>query len=169
MEKLDYYCHNKILNTLELNDQINYLSICRIFYYKLTIESLSKWNQNLITNYIFRNVITLDVSDDKHVTDVSFMKKLKILKARGDCGIEQNGIDGLDLIGLHVSGNKKITNVSFMKKLKILDASLHCGIDQNGLNGLDLIELNVNDNNKIKNVSFMKHLKILIVIQIIKK
>jgi hypothetical protein len=76
MEKLDEYCHNKILNMLQLVSQINYLSTCRIFYYKLSIEKLIVYNlnQNFTTNYIFRNVTTLDVHHNKKITNVSTMK-----------------------------------------------------------------------------------------------
>ena len=45
------------------------------------------------------------------------MKSLRILNASGECGINQNGICGLDLIELDVSGNKKITNAG--KKYEI--------------------------------------------------
>jgi hypothetical protein len=55
------------------------------------------------------------------------MKKLKLLDASGNCGI-----NGLHLVELNVYCDKKITNVSFMKNLKFLDASFFCGIDQNG-------------------------------------
>jgi hypothetical protein len=67
MEKLDYYCRNNILNILGLTDQYNYLSTCRIFYYHLSIETLSGMylKQNIITKYIFRNITTLDASDEK--------------------------------------------------------------------------------------------------------
>jgi hypothetical protein len=160
---MDYHCHNNILNILELEDQFNYLSTCRLFYYHLSIETLSavKLKQNNITNHIFRNITTMDACDNKNVTDVSFMKTLKFLDASGCCGIDQNGIVGLNLVELRVANNNEIINVTFMKKLKILDASGRCGIDQNGINGLDLIKLYVNDNSKIINVSFMKKLKIL--------
>ena len=47
------------------------------------------------------------------------MKKLKILYAYGNCGIDQNGIKELDLDILNASYNNKITDVSFMKNLKV--------------------------------------------------
>jgi hypothetical protein len=100
MEKLDEYCHNKILNMLQLVSQINYLSTCRIFYYKLSIEKLIVYNlnQNFTTNYIFRNVTTLDIYYNKNVTNynkkltnISSMKNLKILKADALSEIDQDG------------------------------------------------------------------------------
>ena len=87
------------------------------------------------------------------------MKKLKILHANGGCGIDQNGIFGLDLVELDASLNNKVTNVSFMRNLKKLYAYCSCGIDQNGINGLDLVELYVIGNNKITDILFMKNLK----------
>jgi hypothetical protein len=105
------------------------------------------------------DLIELYVGKNNKITNVSFMKKLKILDASCDCGIDQHGIDGLDLIELDVNDNKKIINVSFMKNLKILHAAFRCGIDQNGIDGFDLIELNIEFNTKITNISFMRNLK----------
>ena len=70
----------------------------------------------------------------KHIFPSSFMKNLKILHAEDKCGIDQNGIRGLNLKKLYAHDNKGIYNVSFMKKLKYLDISGEkCGVDQNGL------------------------------------
>ena len=46
--------------------------------------------------------------------NVSFMNNLQKLNAADDCGIDQNGINGLNLIELNASNNKKINNVSFV-------------------------------------------------------
>jgi hypothetical protein len=155
MEKVDYYCHNIILNILKLKDQINYLSTCRTFYYHLTIETLTELclKQNVINNRIFRNVLSLDASYNSNIKDVSFMKNLKFLDAHGSCGIDQKGIDGLDLIKLNIDNNDNIKNVSFMKNLKVLWASDnrfcgYCKFGQNGIHGLNLIQLHVNNNEK---------------------
>ena len=59
------------------------------------------------------------------------MKNLKKLSAYGNCGINQNGIEELDLIELYVDHNEKIKDVSFMKNLKKLSAWGNCGINQN--------------------------------------
>ena len=48
------------------------------------------------------------------------MKKLKKLHAANNCGIDQNGILGLDLFELNIEKNNKIVDVKFMKNLKIL-------------------------------------------------
>ena len=77
------------------------------------------------------------------------MKSLQILYAFGECGINQKGIEGLNLIKLNARNNSKITNVSHMKSLQILNATGYCGIDQRGIEGLNLIELYVSYNSKI--------------------
>jgi len=78
------------------------------------------------------------------------MKSLQILYAFGECGINQKGIEGLNLIKLYARNNSKITNVSYMKSLQILDASSSiCGINQKGIEGLNLIQLYAHGNSKI--------------------
>ena len=42
------------------------------------------------------------------------MTNLKKLYARADCGIDQDGIHGLNLIELNACYNSKITDVSFI-------------------------------------------------------
>jgi hypothetical protein len=58
---------------------------------------------------------------------------MKKLYADSNCGTDQYGIKGLDLIESYVSYNNKITNVSFMKNLKKLHANGNCGIDRYGI------------------------------------
>ena len=70
------------------------------------------------------------------------MTSLKKLDARGNCGIGQNGIIGLNLVEFDANNNNnKITNVSFMTSLKKLDAWGDCGIGQNSIIGLNLVQL----------------------------
>ena len=88
------------------------------------------------------------------------MTKLQILNAGGDCGIDQLGIIGLNLIKFIVGNNIKIKNVLFMTNLQILDVSgRFCGINQSNISCLNLIELNALNNTNIKNVSFMNNLQ----------
>ena len=68
----------------------------------------------------------------KKIIDVSFMNNLQKLDAGEDCGIDQNGIEGLNLIELNVYDNGKIIDVSFMKNLQKLNRRKNCAIDQNG-------------------------------------
>ncbi len=83
------------------------------------------------------------------------MVNLKKLNIWGSCGIDQQGIEGLNLIELNANYNGKIKDVSFMINLKILDARDSCGIDQQGIRGLNLVEFDAKNNKKIKDISFM--------------
>ena len=77
------------------------------------------------------------------------MKNLQILNAKGNSGITDEEIKGLNLIELYASNNLKITNVSFMKNLQILDASYDSGITDEGIKGLSLVKLYSKYNLKI--------------------
>ena len=121
------------------------------------------------------------------IKDVSEMSSLRILDARGSCGIDDLGIKGLKLVGIPLRGcqpaalrisfstrlrpsrkdkvklnanyNGKISNISGMNNLKILDACGSCGIDDLGIEGLKLIKLNACFNSKITDVSAMNSLR----------
>ena len=104
----------------------NYVLFLNIVMESVALATLSSINKlNLIKLYIGYN--------DK-IIDISFMKNLKYLNARGKCGIDQNSIEGLDLIELDVDNNDKIKYIPYMKNLKILSIRNNCGIDQNGIN-----------------------------------
>ena len=109
----------------------------------------------------------MNADNNSKINNVSFIKNLQILYACANCGIDQNGINGLNLISLNADENEKINDASFMKNLRectstlsqsvartlqILVAGGNCGIKQNGIAGLNLIELDAFDNKEIKNV-----------------
>ena len=129
--------------------------VCKKFNNKLIItdllniayEYLGNLNQKIIERY--PHVMKLDANYNPRIEDVTHMMNLKILYASGDCGIDQNGIKGLNLEKLNAENNEKIEDVSHMKNLKILCASGCCGIDQNGIKGLNLEELYAHGNLKI--------------------
>ena len=158
-----------IFDILDFKSKIKLISTCKFLrqnlyivdLYNIEKKYLEKLTTRILKYYIFRNVVSLDASDNNKINDVSFMKNLKKLNASDECGIDQNGIKELDLFELNANYNIKIKDVSFMKNLKILYANGMCGINQNGIKELDLIELHVDDNKKIKDISFMKNLKIL--------
>jgi len=147
--------------------QLKLIIVCTDFYHSFFITDLYDipyTNQYKLTNLIlqqrkFSRLVQLNVRDNKNVNNISFLSNLKKLNARYLCGIDQKGIQGLDLIELYVDKNDRITDVSFMKNLKKLYAYDSCGIDQQGINGLNLIELVVNNNDRITDVSFMSNLK----------
>ncbi len=54
-------------------------------------------------------MIELDVAHNPNITNVSFMTNLKKLDASGKkCGIDQEGINGLDLDDIYSYNNPKI-------------------------------------------------------------
>ena len=67
---------------------------------------------NILEQHKFQFVIKLDASSNSKITNVSSMKNLKELDAGGDsCGINQEGIEGLDLVKLDAWNNSKITSL----------------------------------------------------------
>lgn len=117
-----------------------------------------------------KGIVGLDliefICSTPRITNVTWMKNLLKLNAAFDCGINQEGISGLNLTDLDVSHNSKIFDVSFMSNLTKLMACSHnkvpsCGIDQNGIRNLNLTILYVINNSKVHDVSFMKNLKVL--------
>ena len=90
------------------------------------------------------------------------MTKLRKLDA-SDSGINDLGIDQLNLIELMSAGNPKITKVNHMTKLKRLNIndSGHCaksGINSDQMSLLNLVELSVSHCDKIKNIQHMTNL-----------
>ena len=194
---LNVYVLIEIFNLLDLKAEINIISTSHYLKNNMFVTDLynqdniilKKLTTTILKQKTFINVIKLNANYNKLITDLSFIKKLKILCAKGECGIDQNCINCLNLIELNAYNNEKIqnvekvpfvlhsknngrlssicctANVSFMKNFKKLNASQNllrnqiCGIDQNGINGLNLIELDAENNKKINNVSFMSNLQ----------
>lgn len=67
------------------------------------------------------------------------------------CGINNEGIENLNLKKLFAANNSGITNVNHMSNLKILDASQYCGLNNEGIKDLNLIDLIFQNNTKITN------------------
>ena len=59
-------------------------------YLKLITNDILRFN-------IFSNVQLLNAKNNKKINNVSFMTNLKVLNAKGECGIDQNGIVDLKL------------------------------------------------------------------------
>ena len=159
----------EIFNLLDLKSQLKMNSLCKMFQQKMFITNLfnieNKYlnllSDNIISQTKYHKIEKLNASYNSSIHDVSHMKNLKILYAEGNSGIDQKGIQNLDLVELSALYNPKIKDVSHMNNLKILYAYGNSGIDQKGIQKLDLIELNASNNPSIKDVSHMKNLKIL--------
>ena len=146
-----------IFNFCDFMSQLSLASTCTYYRNNLHIIDLfnidNKYLQKLthvISQFaIFEKVIYLNARNNWKITNVSHMKSLQILYASGDCGINQQGIEGLNLLEFNASNNSKITNISQMKSLQILYANGDCGINQQGIEGLNLIKLYASHNSKI--------------------
>ena len=119
---------NKILYYCDIKNQINFISTCKKF-------------NNIIYDFDLLNTsITTKISNE-------IIKQKKFLKIKKLCAkknrVDQNGINGLDLIELDACNNNKIFDVSFMKKLQKLNARKNCGIDQKSINGLNWMFLSI--------------------------
>ena len=118
----------EIFHKLDFKSQLALIFTCSttknnlfiIDLYHIEEKYLELLDDNFLKHDIFQQ--TRKLKANKKITNVSFMKNLKILDASIRCGIGQDGIMGLDLIELNASSNNKITDVSFMKNLKVLSA-----------------------------------------------
>src|SRR5271168_5281760 len=146
----------------DLLSQLRLISVCSAFnrsFFITDMYNISDIYKDRLTEQIlkqkkFKRIISLDIMCN--INNISFLTNLKKLNTYS---INQEGINGLDLIELYAGRNEKIKDVSFMTNLKKLHASGCCGIDQKGIKGCNLIELDASYNEKIKNVSFMTNLK----------
>src|SRR5277367_1715737 len=152
-----------IFQHLDLLSKLRLISVCSAFNHSFFIANMydvadiykSRLTKQILKQRKFERIISLDI----HLCNINNISFLTNLKKLNTYSINQEGINGLDLIELYACRNEKIKDVSFMTNLKKLHASGCCGIDQKGIKGCNLIELDANYNEKIKNVSFMTNLK----------
>src|SRR5271169_6080493 len=146
----------------DLLSQLRLISVCSAFNRSFFITDMynildiykDRLTEQILKQKKFKRIISLHIMCN--INNISFLTNLKKLN---NYSINQEGINGLDLIELDADRNEKIKDVSFMTNLKKLHALGCCGIDQEGIKGCNLIELDANYNEKIKNVSFMTNLK----------
>ena len=125
----DYNIWNIIFDYCDFKTQINLLVSFKFLHDKLFITGLynidrkylNKLSNSILQKDMFGRITKLDASCNPNITDVTQLISLKILNANYNCGIDQNGIRGLNLFKFYVDGNTKIKDVSWMKSLKILD------------------------------------------------
>ena len=159
----------EIFPKLDLLSQLRLRATCKYLYtnlditdlYNIDIEYRGKLTNEILLQY--PKLEKLDTRDNSKITNISYLKNLKILDASWYSGINDESLIGLDLIKLNVWGNPNITKISHLKNLKKLDAGYDSGINDESLIGLDLVELCATSNPKITKISHLKNLKILIV------
>ena len=120
----------EIFHKLDFKSQLSLVFTCSAIKNNLFITDLynidKKYLKLLDDNFLKHDIFqqTRKLKANSKITDVSFMKNLKVLYANDNSAIDQDGIKGLDLIELNASYNNKITDVSFMKNLKVYDKNL---------------------------------------------
>jgi hypothetical protein len=107
------------------------------------------------------NLRELNINKNQSISDVSWMRNLRILSVNYCNLISDQSLRGVDnLEELHCDGVENITDLNSMRNLKVLSicGSLS-GVTDQGIQGLNLLELNLNDNTKITKISHMSNLK----------
>jgi hypothetical protein len=142
LSKIKFRCVSKYMHKLEIYDFNN-----------IPLKYIQLLNDEILLNYPF--IKYLNASTNSKITNVNHMDKLIELNASGyRCGINNKGIQKVNLIKLNASDNPKITNVNHMNKLIELNANGYCcGINNEGIQKLNLINLNTSNNPKITNVN----------------
>jgi len=105
------------LRIFAIESQLSLISTCTQYRNNLHIidlfnineKYLQKLTQEILQYLIFENVVYLNASDNSKITNVSHMKSLQILCAFGNCGINQEGIKGLNLTQVYAIHNQKIS------------------------------------------------------------
>jgi len=93
---------------------------------------------------------TINVDNNPNIVDLSKLKNLTNVSIRGNCGVDQKGLTGLNLIVLNASNNPKITDVCMFPNLEKLYIEGRCGVSK-GLNKLSkLTVLSTTGNNKVR-------------------
>ena len=138
-----------ILSFSTFKNQITLTRISKIFHEKLQIHEFYHIDPKylkLLTNHIithYPQIRSLDVEDNPNITNINHLTQLTKLNASGFCGLDDHGINQLNIIELDVCDNPKIININHMTQLKKLNAGGHCGLDDSGITRLNLIELDV--------------------------
>src|SRR5271154_3945225 len=166
----------------DLLSQLRLISVCSAFNRSFFITDMynildiykDRLTEQILKQKKFKRIISLDIMCN--INNISFLTNLKKLNTYS---INQEGINGLDLIELYADRNEKIKDVSFMTNLKELDANCNkkiknvsfmtnlkklsaqecCGIDQEGIKECNLIELDAGYNEKNKEGAVITNFK----------
>lgn len=109
------------------------------------------------------NLKEIDVSYNPYIKTLNDFSQLRVLSARGKCGLTNQGISKLrELRDLDLTDNPTINKIGHLKKLRVLNAyGKDCVIDDNSIKTLNLHALDVTQNSNVTNINHMSRLKIL--------
>ncbi len=125
---INYYLFKKIGEKNEIsNKTFKYL----MYTNKQLPNEITKLYSQTITQCVlnkFKFITSLDVNDNKNITNLNCHSKLKELNISGyDSNVEQYGITNLKSIKiLNLCNNTKITNINHLQQLEELDISGFC-------------------------------------------
>lgn len=142
--------------------------VCRFFNKNLQIINLCNIEKKyipLLTNDILKqypDLIKLNLSNNRNVTDINHLTKLNFLDASGElCVLADKGIEKLNLQEIDVTNNLHITKLNHMNKLKVLTACYKSALTNNGIKKLNLRELDLTQNSTIDDINCFRRLRLL--------
>lgn len=129
LEKSDFCSQIRLTQV----SQLNHCFLRITDFYNIDKKYLMRLTDNILKSYPYIKI--LDASNNPKITNVNYLSKLEILYATLNCGINNTGIQNINLIKLYASFNYKITDVKHMTKLiecilatrNIVDAQDHLG------------------------------------------
>jgi len=179
-----------IFEYIKFSTKVKIKSTCKYLYKNLDIIDFYniddrlrlKLNNKILSKY--KNIQSLDISNNPNVTNIYHLKYLKFLNASGSCELNTKSINKLNLTKLILQNNDKITNINKLTKLEYLDISnndtnlkldnlkklkiLKCsrkyyqdGINNKSIKLLNLKELDITNNQQIYEIDHMQNLEIL--------
>src|SRR5271156_1122770 len=97
-----------------LLSQLKLITVCSDFYQSLFITDLyniPEVYRNKLTILIlqqkkFSRLVQLNIQGNKNINNISFLSNLKKLRVSYYCGIDQQGIQGLNLIEFDINQNE---------------------------------------------------------------
>lgn len=160
----------EIFYFLKFEDQIIFKKTCRKNN-KQKIKDLLYINDNIkkritqpiIDKYLYLE--KLDISSNININKINHLVNLKILKANGTCGIDNDGINLKNLKKLSLKNNETISNIYHLKNLEILIASENSQVGDEHIKELNLKKLDCSMNNNITKISHMTKLEYLKIIK----
>lgn len=152
---------NIIFDYSNLVTQLRLIGVCKYFNKQLHLTNLYdidyKYIYRLTTDILKRYPYIVKLYANNNVTDVTYLKHLRVLKA--SYYMNNDSIKDINLYKL-IASYSEITDVNHMTNLEYLDAGSST-ITNDGVKNINPVELDIHDNFKIYDINHMSKLKIL--------
>lgn len=149
------------VNAIDWLSAIRFRQISK-FFYNLEFQNLLKLREPYCSLLDDKFVYThpfirhLDIRNNKLITDLSYMHKLKTLDA-WDTNLDDESIRYINPTHLYIRGNYKIRNINHMTNLVTLEIS-ETEIENSGIKGINSKEIDMSHSTKITDLSHMTNL-----------